>query len=199
MTNTSPRAGRPALPAWLSAMGLLRSDLAAFGDDLTVRSGMLHARHRDADGHVLGVERVWEAAGEVRYSHTKGGRRGVVVGPLAGTPARILVADGALPVLCAAACDGMRDDTAYVGLPGAWSAVAAARIASLVLDGAGEIVLALAGTEAGQRSVAAAVADLRPLRSQIARLARRAPPAGGWPAALRALRRGAPADGRAAA
>ncbi len=194
------------IPRWLAALGVTIDDLAAFGPDLRPDGRALLARHCDAEGRALGTERVSAGPdGRLRYGYHPAGlpkgcmrsARASAAAPAAPPLARVVLACGPLPALCAAALDGHRPGTVYLGAGGCWTAALAETVGRFVEDGAGEVVLGFAATPVGERSAAAAVAHLRRARPpRLRRLLRRRPAAGTWPETLRRVHGEAP-DGEA--
>jgi hypothetical protein len=189
-------------PHWLAALGVTAADLAAFGPDLRFDGRTLLAQHRDARGTPLGLERISVGPdGRLRYGYPARRPKGCVrsggAAP-AATPARLVLACGALPALCAAAFDGNRLDTIYLGAGGCWTAAVGETVGVVIEAGAGEVVLALADTPTGERSAEAAIMHLRRAHLPLRRLVRRRPAAGTWPETLRWIRSGEGRPGVAA-
>ena len=178
---------RPSPLAWLNDLGLRRSDLVMFGAEVRLAGRELQARHRDAAGRGTGWERVAAGPhGRLRYAHTEGGAKALFRSP-PGFIHRLLVTDGALPAIAAAACDRRWSCTCYAGVGGVWTAAAAQAVRALVDNGIARVVLAFAATEAGERMARAALADLEGLPACIET---RHPDCGTWVATLRRRRAG---------
>ena len=131
----APRRRHSPFP-WLEDLGFRRADLAVFGAEvrlLAAAGGALLARHRDAAGRETGWECVAAPAGgprdgRLRYAHTPGDTKALFRSPRGGGPGRehrLLVADGALPAIAAAACDRRWSRTRYAGVGGVWTEAAA--------------------------------------------------------------------------
>ncbi|MBV1798722.1 hypothetical protein [Siccirubricoccus sp. G192] len=178
------------LPHWIHRIGLSYPDLIGFGEDLRLQGNSLLALHRDAAGTALGWERIAPGRdGTLRYGYPSGLHKGCVRSwHLDPVPARLLLACGPLPALCARALDGARRDTIYVGLAGCWTAASAETTANLIEAGVREVVLAFGANQTGERSLAAATAFFRGSGLGGQRMTRRTPAAGSWPAALRRMR-----------
>ncbi len=189
-TTGAPRSGAPCWPsplAWLNDLGFRRSDLAVFGAEVRLAGRELRALHRDASGRGTGWERVAAGPhGRLRYAHTEGGAKALFRSP-PDHPHRLLVADGALPAIAAAACDRRWSCTRYAGVGGVWTAAAAQAVAALVAGGVARVVLAFAATEAGGRMARAALADLEGLPACVEV---RHPDCGTWIATLQRQRAG---------
>ncbi len=70
----------------------------------------------------------FEDLGLRRYAHTRGGATALFRSPPGGGPGRehrLLVADGALPAIAAAACGRRWSRTRYAGVGGVWTGAAA--------------------------------------------------------------------------
>jgi hypothetical protein len=195
------------IPRWLAALGVTIDDLAAFGPDLRPDGRALLARHCDAEGRALGTERVSAGPdGRLRYGYHPAGlpkgcmrsARASAAAPAAPPLARVVLACGPLPALCAAALDGHRPGTVYLGAGGCWTAAVAETVGVVIEAGAGEVVLAFADTPTGERSAEAAIMHLRRAHLPLRRLVRRRPAAGTWPETLRWIRSGEGQPGVAA-
>jgi hypothetical protein len=193
-----PRRHSPV--AWFEDLGLRRADLVVFGAEVRLLAdagcAALLARHRDATGRETGWERVAAApvgdprSGRLRYAHTRGGAKALFRSPPGGGPGRqhrLLVADGALPAIAAAACDRRWSFTRYAGVGGVWTEAAAQAVRALVEDGIARVVLGFAATPAGERMARAALADLRSLPACVEV---RHPDCGTWIATLQRQRAG---------
>ncbi len=171
--TSKTRAARPAeapLPAsthaWLGTLGFRRSDLLPFREDLRVADGALGARHRDAAGRPLGWE--WASAsadGRLRYRCTAGMRRCLV---RSQTPEarRLVLTDGPLPAIAAAALADAVSGSIYAG--GGWTELAEEAVRALVTNGVREVVLAYAATPVGARMAEMALSDLADLAASVA-------------------------------
>ncbi len=169
--------------AWLNDFGLRRRDLVPFGTDLRPEGGVLLALHRDAAGAPLGLERVGVGRDErLRYSYTPGARRGLfrALPPGAG---RLVLADGPLPAVAAAALESPAEPSGYAG---GWGEVAAAAVRRLIESGTIDtVVLRFAATPVGARPAERALEDLAGLA---VRLEVAPPPRETWLASLAAAR-----------
>ena len=191
-----PRGPSPF--ACLEALGLRRGDLAVFGAEVRLLAAgggaALLARHRDGAGRETGWEHVaapvaGPRGGRLRYAHTRGGAKALFRSP-PGSGAgrhRLLVADGALPAIAAAACDRRWSRTRYAGVGGVWTEAAALAVRALVEAGIARVVLGFAATEAGERMARAALADLEGLPACVEV---RHPDCGTWLATLQRQRAG---------
>ncbi|GAA0598220.1 hypothetical protein GCM10009416_40520 [Craurococcus roseus] len=126
LDDTSGASRRPSPFSWLHALGLHPSDLAGFGAEVRLAGRELRALHRDAAGRSTGWERVvagphgrtdGRTDGRLRYAHTEGGAKALFRSP-PGRTYRLLVTDGALPAIAAAACDRRWSATCYAGVGG---------------------------------------------------------------------------------
>lgn len=187
LDDTGGASRRPSPFSWLNDLGLRPSDLAVFGAEVRLAGRELQALHRDASGRGTGWERVAAGPhGRLRYAHTGGGAKALFRSP-PGLTHRLLVTDGALPAIAAAACDRRWSCTRYAGVGGVWTAAAAQAVRALVEDGIARVVLAFAATEAGGRMARAALADFEGLPACVEV---RHPDCGTWLATLRRQRAG---------
>ena len=187
LDDTTGASRRPSPFPWLNDLGLRPSDLAVFGAEVRLAGRELQALHRDASGRGTGWERVAAGPhGRLRYAHTEGGAKALFRSP-PDRAHRLLVADGALPAIAAAACDRRWSCTRYAGVGGVWTAAAAQAVAALVAGGVARVVLAFAATEAGERMARAALADLEGLPACVEV---RPPDCGTWIATLQRQRAG---------
>ncbi|MGG5823430.1 hypothetical protein [Falsiroseomonas sp. HW251] len=179
-----------SIPAWLGRIGLSRTDIGNFGDDILITGSALCAMHRTPCGMSLGWERVeQDSRGRLRYSYPAGAQKGIVRSRVRDPIARrILLTCGPLPALCAQVIDGARHDTVAIGLGGCWTDASAEIVEHHVSAGAREIVLAFADHPAGTRSHDAAVAFIRKSPLGLERLTRRTPACRTWPETLQVLR-----------
>ena len=163
LDDTSGASRRPSPFSWLNDLGLRPSDLAVFRAEVRLTSRKLRALHRDASGRGTGWERVAAGPhGQLRYAHTEGGAKALFRSP-PDHAHRLLVADGALPAIAAAACDRRWSCTRYAGVGGVWTEAAALAVRALVGEGIARVVLGFAATEAGARMARAALVDLQSL------------------------------------
>jgi hypothetical protein len=178
--NARRPAGASSPFAWLNYLGLRRRDIVPF-PDLRLEGGSVSALHRDAAGQALGAERIWYD-GRLRYLYTPGARRGLFRAIPQGA-SRLVVADGPLPVVAAAALDRPAVVTGYAG---GWGDIAADAVRRLAAAGIDTVVLAFAATEVGARTTERALEDLVGVPARIEVMQ---PPAGTtWLAALAAAR-----------
>jgi hypothetical protein len=169
--------------AWLNDLGVRRRDLAPFGADLRTGGSALLAIHRDAAGIPLGTERVTVGRdARLRYSYTPGKSRGLFRAIPPGAR-RLVIADGPLPAVAAAALESAEEPTAYAG---GWGEVAAAAVRRLVESGATTcVVLRFAATPVGVRTLERALHDLAGLAVPVMVAP---PPRETWLASLAAAR-----------
>ena len=121
LDDTSGASRRPSPLAWLYDLGLRPSDLAVFGAEVRLAGRELRALHRDSAGRGTGWERVAAGPhGRLRYAHTEGGAKALFRSP-PGFIHRLLVTDGALPAIAAAACDRRWSRTRYAGVGAVWT------------------------------------------------------------------------------
>ncbi len=185
MPQTLPkaRAGQTRAPSprdWLNDLGLRRRDIVPF-PDLRLQGASVLALHRDAAGRPLGTERIW-CDGRLRYAYTPGAQRGLFRAIPPGAR-RLVIADGPLPVVAAAALDCPAVTTGYAG---GWGDIAADAVLRLVEADIDTVTLAFAATEVGRRATERALEDLAgtPARIEVMH-----PPDGTtWLAALAAVR-----------
>ncbi|MCW8088254.1 hypothetical protein [Sabulicella glaciei] len=118
LRHTTTHSARPSLPRFVREIGLRPDDVERFGSNASADARTLMFTERGPDSLPTGVLTLGERR---KCWFTKGGMRSLTWSREPQNPSRILLATGALPALCAAACEGHRADTLYVAPPGSWS------------------------------------------------------------------------------
>ena len=111
LERTTAAGARPRPPspfAWFEDLGFRRADLVVIGAEVRLIAA--------AGGCGVG-------GGQRRHAHTRGGAKALFRSPRGSGAGRhrLLVADGALPAIAAAACDRRWSRTRYAGVGAVWT------------------------------------------------------------------------------
>jgi hypothetical protein len=191
MNVITPSADEPN--TWLGrTYGLRTTDARRFAGqvDIRMREDLIFAQHHDSEFSALEWECIYrDANGRTASRYKRGARKGVVFTPPRGT-SRLIVTQGVLSALAAAALLPAEDCTTCVAaLGGVWNPEAAACVVALYFRTLADVV------EIGSDTHAPALREMRDdavhyLNAGGVDAVALEPPPGGWLAALRDTRLG---------
>lgn len=173
------------IPNFIGELGLTLADIAEFKGEVVSDRYSIKFKFRDTTGAVTGIETM---RGPRRFLFTQGGKRALFHGPTSRRQHRVLIADGPLAAVCAAAVEGHRADTLYAAPGGTLSAMAGDALLGLINGGIRVAALGFSSTLTGRRLADDVEALVSGAFVDHVEVEEATPPHGRWPLALWAIR-----------